>query len=93
MSCCLNDLPDPAQTYGLHNPIIFRPLDCFHSSWHSMIPTVWRDLVASLLLQGHAAGWHSVLKSLQTVAITNYCDCIIVLILSYCAVTHVAVLM
>ena len=30
-----------------------------------MIPAVWDTLPASLLLQGHTAGWRSVMKALQ----------------------------
>ena len=61
----LNDLSDPARACRLYNPVTFRSLDSFRRSWHAVISTVWDTLPASLLLQGHATGWHSVLKGLQ----------------------------
>ena len=61
----LNDLLDPAWACRLHNPVTFKSLDCFCRSWHAVIPAVWDTLPASLLLQGHIAGWRSVMKALQ----------------------------
>ena len=60
-----NDLLDPARTCRLHNPVTFKSLDCLHRNWHAVIPAVWDTLPASLLLQGHIAGWCSVMKSPQ----------------------------
>ena len=42
-----------------------KSLDCFRRSWHAVIPAVWDTLPASLLLQGHTAGWCSVMKAFQ----------------------------
>ena len=64
-SFCLNDLSNLPRAYRLHNPITFRSLDSFHRSWHAVISTVWDTLPASLLLQGHNTGLHSVSKDLQ----------------------------
>ena len=58
----LNDLLDPAWACRLYNPVTFRSLDSFRRSWYAVISILWD---ASLLLQGHATGWRSVLKSLQ----------------------------
>ena len=60
-----NDLLDPAQACRLCTPVTFKSLDCFRRSWHAVIPVVWDTLPASLLLQGHTAGWRSVMKAHQ----------------------------
>ena len=61
----LNNLLDPAQECRLHNPITFRSLDSFRRSWHPVIPTIRDTIPDNSLLQGHATGWHSIVKSLQ----------------------------
>ena len=61
----LTDLSDPARALRLDTFITFKSLDHFRRSWHGSISSIWRTLPADLLLQGHAAGWRSVLKLLQ----------------------------
>ena len=64
-SSWLDDLLDPARACRLHNPVTFKSSDRFHRSWHTVIPAVQDTLPASLLLQGHIAGWRSVMNALQ----------------------------